>query len=107
MKKTAEFRALSVKELNDTIDATQRELQRLKFAHAVSPLENPRRITVLRKEIATMKTILNEKVAAGLSEKISSGEITPENVYQYLGQEEYPIGLRKSRIKSLFAQFGK
>ncbi len=106
MKNSVEYRNLSIKELSDSVDATEKELQRLKFAHAVSPLENPRRITHLRKMVATMKTILNEKVTRELSDKISSGEVTADNVYSILNKE-YPITLRKSSIKSLFAQAGE
>lgn len=107
MNKSVEYRNLSIKELSDSVEATEKELQRLKFAHAVSPLENPRRITHLRRTVATMKTVLNEKVTTELSEKISAGEVTTENIYSFLGKGEYPITLRKSRIKSLFAQAGK
>lgn len=107
MKNSVEYRNLSIKELSDSVVSTEKELQRLKFAHAISPLENPRRITHLRKTVASMKTVLNEKVTQELGEKISAGEVTTDNIYSFLNKGEYPITLRKSRIKSLFAKAGK
>ena len=37
------------------------ELKQLKFNHSVQSIENPLRIKVLRRRIARMKTIINEK----------------------------------------------
>lgn len=105
--KNTEYRSLSVADLSNSIDSTEKELQRLKFAHAVSPLKNPKSITLLRRDLARKKTHLNEKVAQLLSEKIAQGEITEENIYDHLGKQDLPITLRKSRIKSLFARFAK
>ncbi len=106
-QQVVEYRNMSVADLHGSIAAEERELQRLKFAHAITPLADPSRITKTRKAIATMKTILSERVAESLSTKIASGEITLENIYAHLGKGEYPITLRKSRVKSLFAQHGK
>jgi large subunit ribosomal protein L29 len=56
----------SIKDLSET-DLTARiredelRLKKLKFAHAISPLESPVTIRLLRKDIARLKTALTKK----------------------------------------------
>ena len=59
--KNADIQALSAEALKEQIAAEQETLQRLKFAHAVSPIENPMRIKVSRKLIARLHTELTAK----------------------------------------------
>ncbi len=59
--KASELRGLSVSEIEDKIAASRLELQKMKLAHSISPLENPMKISKTRKEIAQMLTILTEK----------------------------------------------
>ena len=59
--KNADIRALSAEALKEQIAAEQETLQRLKFAHAVSPIENPIRIKVSRRLIARLHTELTAK----------------------------------------------
>lgn len=59
--KNADIRALSAEALKEQIAAEQETLQRLKFAHAVSPIENPMRIKVSRRLIARLHTELTAK----------------------------------------------
>ena len=59
--KNADIRALSAESLKEQIAAEQETLQRLKFAHAVSPIENPMRIKVSRRLIARLHTELTAK----------------------------------------------
>ncbi len=40
-------------------------LKKLKFAHAVSPLENPMNIRALRRDLARLKTELNKRKKSG------------------------------------------
>lgn len=54
--KTSEIKELSTPELKERIDDTGTLLVRLKFNHAVSPLENPMKIQKTRKLIAKLKT---------------------------------------------------
>ncbi|MFN3784365.1 MAG: 50S ribosomal protein L29 [Spirosomataceae bacterium] len=60
MKKT-DLKSLSVEQLNEQLVAERERLQKLKFAHAITPIENPNRITQSRKEIARLLTELNSK----------------------------------------------
>ena len=59
--KKEEIKALSVDQLNEQIIAEKSQLQKLTFAHAVSPIENPMRIRESRKLIARLFTELTQK----------------------------------------------
>ena len=59
--KNSEIKALTVEELNSTIADKEKDLQKLKFAHAISPIENPMQIKFARKELARLKTELSAK----------------------------------------------
>jgi large subunit ribosomal protein L29 len=59
--KTAEIRELTSKEIQERIDAEKSTLVRMKLNHVVSPLDNPLKITLIRKDIARMTTILRQK----------------------------------------------
>jgi large subunit ribosomal protein L29 len=61
--KNSEIRNLSTDDLVKQISVEKETLERLKFAHAISPIENPLRIRQSRRLIATMNTILAEKKA--------------------------------------------
>ncbi len=67
--KTKEIRELTDKELNERIDNEQNYLQKLKLNHAISPLENPHKISEARKNIARMKTELRQRQLAGQMSK--------------------------------------
>ena len=59
--KSSEIRELTTKELVERIDTEKTQLTRLKLNHAVSPLDNPLKITVTRKNIARLKTELRKR----------------------------------------------
>ncbi len=59
--KATELRDLSVKELNEKLLDSKKELFNLRFQHAVNQLENPMRIKAVKKDIARINTILTEK----------------------------------------------
>lgn len=59
--KKEEIKALSVEQLRQQISAEKEQLLKLKFAHAVSPIENPMRIRESRKLIARLNTELTAK----------------------------------------------
>jgi large subunit ribosomal protein L29 len=62
--KNAEINKLGVEELAKLIVAEQENLDRLKLAHAISPIENPMRIRQTRRLIARLNTVLNVKSQA-------------------------------------------
>ena len=47
---------LSSPELIERLEEEKKQLQKLKFNHAVSPLENPMKIKTYKKSVARMKT---------------------------------------------------
>lgn len=56
--KTAEIKELSTPELKERIDEQKNTLVRMRFNHAVSPLENPMKIQKSRRIIARLLTEL-------------------------------------------------
>jgi large subunit ribosomal protein L29 len=67
--KNSEILELSTEELVARIGEERANLTKLKFAHAVSAIENPTRITKVRKEVARLSTELTKRKAAPASEK--------------------------------------
>lgn len=59
--KNVEIRALSADELKQKIVTEAETLRKLRFAHNVSPIENPMKINETRKLIARLKTELRAK----------------------------------------------
>ncbi len=62
--KNSEIKALSTEELNEKLAAEQSNFQKLNFAHAISPIENPMKIKQSRKLIARLQTELRAKELA-------------------------------------------
>lgn len=62
----SELRNLDVNEIKSKIDSTYQELFNLRFQWASGQLEDHTRLTVLRRDIARMKTILRERELAAL-----------------------------------------
>ncbi|HSH52370.1 MAG TPA: 50S ribosomal protein L29 [Bacteroidales bacterium] len=59
--KNSEIRELTSKEIEERIDTEKTMLTRLKFNHAVSPLDNPLKIKQTRKNIARLMTELRKR----------------------------------------------
>lgn len=59
--KNSEIKSLKTEELRERISAEQENLQKLTFAHAITPIENPMKIRESRKLIAKLKTELRAK----------------------------------------------
>ena len=59
--KASEIRVLSVSEIEEKIASLSLELQKTRLAHVISPIENPMKIRQTRKNIARLKTILQQK----------------------------------------------
>ena len=69
--KKEEIKELSIKDLRDQIEAAEKAYRELKVTHAISPIDNPAKITSDRREIARMKTVLREKVIAAAKEAVA------------------------------------
>jgi large subunit ribosomal protein L29 len=61
--KTTELRKMSSQELAKKLQDLKQELFNLRFQHAVNQLDNPHKISDVKKDIARVKTVLNEKDA--------------------------------------------
>jgi large subunit ribosomal protein L29 len=59
--KAKEIRALSVEEIATKTDDLRDELMRLRFQQVAGQLTDTSRLRVLRRQIARMETILNQK----------------------------------------------
>ena len=59
--KATEARELDVEELEERLAATRRELFNLRFQHATGQLENTGQLKEVRKNIARLLTVLNQK----------------------------------------------
>lgn len=59
--KKEEIKELSIPELRAQIEVAEKAYRELKVTHAISPVDNPAKITADRREIARMKTVLRLK----------------------------------------------
>ncbi len=55
------LKEMSEADLKSKIEEDELRVKKLKFAHAVSPIENPMNIRGVRKDIARLKTELRKK----------------------------------------------
>lgn len=62
--KNSELKGLSAEELQERLNAEEQKLHKMKFAHAISPIENPMQIRFTRRNIARLKTELRAKELA-------------------------------------------
>lgn len=61
--KMKEIKAMTAEELNAKLTELKKELFNLRFQHAVNQLENPHKMTEVKRDIARVMTVLNEKNA--------------------------------------------
>ncbi|MBD2767248.1 50S ribosomal protein L29 [Hymenobacter sp. BT664] len=56
MKNKTDLKSLSADQLKEQLTAEKGQGQQLRFAHAISPLENPARLKANRKNVARLLT---------------------------------------------------
>ncbi len=59
--KSTEIRELSIKEILERIDNEKTTLVRMKLNHAITPLDNPNKLSEMRKTIARLITELRQR----------------------------------------------
>lgn len=59
--KNSEIKSLSVEDLKERLASEQDSLTKMKFAHSISPIENPMKIRHTKRLIARYKTELRTK----------------------------------------------
>ncbi|GEO22653.1 50S ribosomal protein L29 [Cyclobacterium qasimii] len=62
--KNSEIIALTESEIQSRVEAERENLTKLRFAHAISPIENPNRIRESRRLVARLNTFLRAKQLA-------------------------------------------
>lgn len=60
-KNVADYRGLEVKTLREKLEEAKDSLFQKKLQHSLGKLENPAAITLARREIARIQTIITEK----------------------------------------------
>jgi large subunit ribosomal protein L29 len=64
MMKTGDLRAMTVDQLDDEVLKLKKERFNLRFQRATGQLENTSRVREVRRDIARIKTIARQKLAA-------------------------------------------
>ena len=72
--KNSEIQGLTTEEVVARINEEKANLTKLKFAHTVSAIENPLRITKVRKDVARLNTELTKRKA-----EAKKASATPES----------------------------
>ena len=72
--KQSEILELSTEEIVARISEEKANVTKLKFAHAVSAIENPSRISKIKIDIARLNTELTKRKAASAAELQSASE---------------------------------
>ncbi|MBX2842548.1 MAG: 50S ribosomal protein L29 [Flammeovirgaceae bacterium] len=101
--KNSEIKGLSIEEIKEKISSSEKSLQSLKFANAISPIENPLQIKDVRKFIARLKTELHNRVVTEVAEKVKSGELTNFNAREFLSKTKLDSPLNLTKIKKILA----
>ena len=63
--KASELRNMTAEELNKKLKELKEELFNLRFQHAINQLDNPHKIEDVKKDIARVMTVLQQKNASG------------------------------------------
>ena len=59
--KNSDIKALSSEELKERLNTERSNMQNLRFAHAISPLENPMNIRETKRTIARLNTEIRSR----------------------------------------------
>jgi large subunit ribosomal protein L29 len=71
--KIHQIREMKSEEILQRINEEERNLVDLRFAHQLKELTNTAKLNMVKKDIARMKTVLNERARTG-KEEIKEGE---------------------------------
>ena len=59
--KINEYKNMSVEQLQKELKDLKNELFKLRFQHSLKGLDNPKKMTLVKKEIARVNTLITEK----------------------------------------------
>jgi len=74
--KTHEIKEMKSEELTQRIKDEEKNLVDLRFSHQLKQLTNTSKITLVRRDIAKMKTVLRERELQAADIKVNQGEST-------------------------------
>ncbi len=66
--KSSDIRQMTNEELTVKLAEVKQELLNLRFAHATGSLKNPKQITMLKKDVAKIMTILKQRELAAIED---------------------------------------
>ncbi|ANQ50994.1 50S ribosomal protein L29 [Flammeovirga yaeyamensis] len=93
-----QVKGLSSEELAENIKTSQKQLEDLAYAHAVSPLENPMQLKTLKKQVARLKTELHARVTVELEEKVKADNVTRESISEFLQKSTFLAPVNKKMV---------
>lgn len=67
-KKKQELKGLTVPELHDKLETERQVLGKLRFNHAVSPVESPAQLRLARKSVARILTEMRQREIANTTQ---------------------------------------
>ena len=70
--KASEVRALSREEMERKVNDLKEELFNLRFQNAVGQLENPKKMEKTKRDIARLKTVMNERFEKEKTDEIKA-----------------------------------
>ncbi len=105
--KGSETKNLSIEELSDRIISAAQDLENLRFAHAVTPLENPMRIGMLKRDLSRLKTELQAKIITDVKAKAIEGSLHSGNINEFVRNAQYPEPVKAAKVKRYIAQTQK
>jgi large subunit ribosomal protein L29 len=76
--KAFEFRKLSDTELKKRIQEEQESLSHLKFQSVIGQLQNPMKVSQIKKDIARMRTILRQREFGEVAPSVDTASSTTE-----------------------------
>ena len=97
--KVADVRAMTLDQLDDEVLKLKKEQFNLRFQRATGQLENTARVRMIRRDIARMKTIAEQK-RAGAPEPAPKAEATPAPAKKTRTAKPKAAAKPKSRVKS-------
>ena len=101
----SEIRDLSSEELSEAISEAEVRAQKLKFAHAVSPIENPAQIKSARKHIARLKTELTVRLVAEVKEKAQGKELESNaQLLEFMNSNSFIAPVGKVQLKRILSK---
>ncbi|MBB6462075.1 50S ribosomal protein L29 [Flammeovirga kamogawensis] len=93
-----QVKGMSSEELAENVKTSQKQLEDLAYAHAVSPLENPMQLGSLRKQVARLKTELHARVTVELEEKVKAENVTRETSVEFLQKNTFLAPVNKKMV---------